>query len=463
MIFENEGGSPLVETYVTLSSSPRIGDKVLSSTLQGCQNIDQQSVSMLNQTSSKKRDVHDVSIIGLNKAQSTKLKSKRPKKSSLTVSLNSAKSLLGNTSIKDKDRSGDPFFSTNLPCEGKCSHLPTLVEKDGKATLPLSSVGATETSTGPPSSSPPCSTRVVARKASVANYLTAYRVMRNINRAFLKFNEKIRSLRQPHFPINNSLEQEQGARLSASSDIRISKKAVQQHSKSKCLEDAHNDEFVDFDSFYLIAMLPPLDTLPPPPNAPCLPIKSHNAPPITLVLDLDETLVHCSSKKVDNPGMVISFDFKEKQHEIYVKKRPGFDEFLEHVSQLFETVIFTASDRVYADKLLSILDPERKWIHHRIFRESCTYVLGNYLKNLHVLGRELSKVVIIDNSPFSFAYQLDNGIPINSWTDDHRDRELLHLLPFLESAAACSDVRPLLHSKFHLQDRLEEFKKSYFL
>jgi CTD small phosphatase-like protein 2 len=218
----------------------------------------------------------------------------------------------------------------------------------------------------------------------------------------------------------------------------------------------------EFDSYLFMANVPPLASLVPAVVAPPgLPMKTRHAPKVTLVLDLDETLVHCSLEKIDNPDLIFAVSFEGEEYQVYVRKRPGFEEFLTRVSELFEVAVFTASQKAYADKLLNILDPEQRWIHHRLFRESCIFVLGNYLKDLNVLGRDMSKVIIVDNSPHVFAYQLDNGIPIESWYDDSRDRELLNLLPFLETLANCNDVRPLVRGRYQVHKKVEDSLRAY--
>lgn len=91
---------------------------------------------------------------------------------------------------------------------------------------------------------------------------------------------------------------------------------------------------------------------------------------------------------------------------------------------------------------------ENKYIRHRLFRESCLPVEGNYLKDLHVLGRDLATTILVDNSPHAFGYQVDNGIPIESWFDDDSDKELLKLDRFLGQIRGVTDVRPAIRRKF---------------
>jgi len=153
-----------------------------------------------------------------------------------------------------------------------------------------------------------------------------------------------------------------------------------------------------------------------------------------LVLDLDETLVHSSFQPVDVFDFIVPVEIDSTVYQVYVAKRPGVDEFLLKLAKIYEIVVFTASLPKYADPVLDKLDIHGV-VDWRLFRASCTCVQGTYVKDMGIMGRDLKKVIIIDNSPHSFAFNPENAIPCDSWFDDQEDRELFDLIPILEGLA----------------------------
>ncbi|XP_063123459.1 carboxy-terminal domain RNA polymerase II polypeptide A small phosphatase 1 isoform X4 [Rattus norvegicus] len=114
-------------------------------------------------------------------------------------------------------------------------------------------------------------------------------------------------------------------------------------------------------------------------------------------------------KPVNNADFIIPVEIDGVVHQVYVLKRPHVDEFLQRMGELFECVLFTASLAKYADPVADLLD---KWgaFRARLFRESCVFHRGNYVKDLSRLGRDLRRVLILDNSPASYVFHPDNAV-----------------------------------------------------
>ncbi|KAI4834621.1 NLI interacting factor-like phosphatase [Plasmodium brasilianum] len=159
----------------------------------------------------------------------------------------------------------------------------------------------------------------------------------------------------------------------------------------------------------------------------------------TIVLDLDETLVHSTLKKDKHNSFKIQVELNEGNCSVYVNKRPGVDNFLKEISKYFEVVIFTASLPKYANAVIDKLD-KNDVCAYRLFRESCTFLNNNFVKDLKMLGRDLNNVIIIDNSTFVHKFCEDNCILIKSWYDDPNDRELYKLIPFLKKLSKKKSV-----------------------
>ncbi|KAI7934919.1 hypothetical protein MJO29_016182 [Puccinia striiformis f. sp. tritici] len=162
-----------------------------------------------------------------------------------------------------------------------------------------------------------------------------------------------------------------------------------------------------------------------------------------LVLDLDETLVHSSFKVIPSSDFVVPVEIENSIHNVHVIKRPGVDEFMRKMGEIYEVVVFTASLSKYADPVLDILDIH-KVVRHRLFRESCYNHKGNYVKDLSQLGRPIQDTIIIDNSPASYVFHPNNAVPVSSWFNDPHDTELTDLANFLADIANVNDVRTIL-------------------
>jgi RNA polymerase II subunit A small phosphatase-like protein len=164
----------------------------------------------------------------------------------------------------------------------------------------------------------------------------------------------------------------------------------------------------------------------------------------TLILDLDETLVHSGFHPFNRKSdFTLNIKVDGKNHTIYVLKRPYVEEFLSQIAPYFEIIIFTASISEYASPLIDMLD-KNKLTSGRLFRQHCLFNHGLYLKDIKIIKKDLKDTIIIDNNPVSYVMNQDNGLPILTWYDDLNDKELLNLIPLLKYLSTQNDVRDVI-------------------
>jgi RNA polymerase II subunit A small phosphatase-like protein len=172
--------------------------------------------------------------------------------------------------------------------------------------------------------------------------------------------------------------------------------------------------------------------------------------------------VHSSFKEVDRYDFKLTIEIEKRKHTLYIAKRPYVDDFLRGLSTKYELVVFTASLGVYANSVMDKLDKEGL-VPYRLFREACTQYKGTFVKDMGKMGRDMKKIMILDNSNHSYAFNPNLGVPCESWFDDYADFELLTLMKIFESLASdeVQDLGPELEKIFgEPEDVLAELDNS---
>lgn len=159
-----------------------------------------------------------------------------------------------------------------------------------------------------------------------------------------------------------------------------------------------------------------------------------------IMLDLDETLIRAEAFNFNKTySHVINVKIGEDQFQNFgVMVRPYATEFLEAISRDHKIVVYTASVQEYAEKVVGVLDPHRKYIDHVLAREHCSFVGGLFVKNLDIGVHHditLDNIIIVDNYVHSYALHLDQGVPIKPFYGDMNDKELLLLTDVLNKSS----------------------------
>ncbi|XP_071702767.1 mitochondrial import inner membrane translocase subunit TIM50 [Rutidosis leptorrhynchoides] len=162
----------------------------------------------------------------------------------------------------------------------------------------------------------------------------------------------------------------------------------------------------------------------------------------TLVLDLNETLVYSDWKR-------------DRGWRTF--KRPGVDDFLEHLAQFYEIIVYSDQQPMYVDPVVERLDGKH-CIRFRLSRAATKYQDGKHYRDLSKLNRDPSRVLYISGNALESCLQKENCVPIKPWKCEADDTALVDLIPFLEYVARHrpADIRPVLAS-YQGRDIAKEF------
>ena len=147
-------------------------------------------------------------------------------------------------------------------------------------------------------------------------------------------------------------------------------------------------------------------------------IKAKTNKKYTLVLDLEDTLVNC---KVDQEG------------NFTCTPRPGLISFLNGIKPYYEIISFTKLSKEYSDLIIREIEGNQKLFDYNLYRDHCSLIGREFVKDISIIGRNIEKIIIVDDVEENFRFHVNNGIIIKPFKDDEDryDRVLFELKKIL--------------------------------
>ena len=149
-------------------------------------------------------------------------------------------------------------------------------------------------------------------------------------------------------------------------------------------------------------------------------ITTPNKKKYTLVLDLDETLVNVT----ENGGPCKNLESNYKY-----SLRPGLFSFLNGVQKYYEIISFTNASKEYADAIIKHIETNKKYFDYNFYREHSVLYNNEFIKDISRIGRDMSKIIIVDNVAANLRLNQENGILILPYYSDKskNDTKLFYL------------------------------------
>ena len=135
-----------------------------------------------------------------------------------------------------------------------------------------------------------------------------------------------------------------------------------------------------------------------------------------LLISLDETLIHF---KID--------DKNKNNNKGVIQLRPFLNEFLTEIKPYYEIIVFSNGDKKYTELILNAIDKNKIFFDNKLYREHCTIINNDFVKDINIIGKDISKIIIVDNLIQNYRLQIANGINIKSFYGEINDKILLEL------------------------------------
>ena len=180
--------------------------------------------------------------------------------------------------------------------------------------------------------------------------------------------------------------------------------------------------------------------------------NSYNNKIYTLLISLDETLIHF---KIDNKN-------KGNNNKGVIQLRPWLTEFLSQIKPYYEIIAFSNGDKKYTDLIINSIDKNKIFFDNKLYRDHCIIMNNDFVKDINILGKDTTKVIIVDNLIQNYRLNIDNGINIKSFYGEINDKILIELgIILIKIAKFGGDIRKGI--KYYKDDIINKVSSNVYL
>jgi Dullard-like phosphatase family protein len=171
------------------------------------------------------------------------------------------------------------------------------------------------------------------------------------------------------------------------------------------------------------------------------PNKSKNSSRVSIILDLDNTLLNSSTMAPSTYDFTFDFIDLDRSVKVYTTLRPFLQEFLNELQSFSDLYLFTAGTSDYAHQIVRYIDPFGVIFRGVFTRDDCTMVgFSRFIKHYEKCGTNMERTLIVDDNPLYFKKWKQNGVAIQPFVGQRNDVELFRVLYEIQARCRAMDL-----------------------